>query len=132
MRIYNDVFVKNLRFYLSERELSQAELSRRMGVSTATVSDWCNGNKMPGNMQTFQKLASVLGIELADLLEDETTRGQREQNRKVMLYAKLLASDELMQIAVEQLRKVPREDLPKVLAMINIFTKKEDPNEEKK
>lgn len=125
MTIYNDVFVKNLRFYLSSRSLSQAELSRRMGVSTATVSDWCNGHKMPGNMQTFQKLADVLGIELADLLEDESTRGRREQNRRVMLYAAILSEDTMLQTAMDLLRRVPAEDLPRVIEMIKIFAKEE-------
>lgn len=126
MRVYNDVFANNLKYYLAEAGLSQAELSRRMGVSTATVSDWCNGNKTPGNMEMFNKLAAVLGIQLADLLESEDMRGQREQNRRVMRYAALLAHDEMLQTAVELLRRVPAEELPKVIEMIKIFARKED------
>lgn len=125
MRVYNDVFANNLKYYLAEAGLSQAELSRRMGVSTATISDWCNGNKTPGNMEMFNKLAAVLGIQLADLLESENMRGQREQNRRVMKYAALLAHNELLQTAIELLRRVPAEDLPKVIEMIRVFAKED-------
>lgn len=64
-----NLFSNNLRYYLSRAEKSQADLARYMGVSSATVSDWCNGNKMP-RTDKLQSICNWLGIEMSDLLSE--------------------------------------------------------------
>lgn len=44
---FNEVFSKNLRNIMFTRDIKQSELARMMEVSTATMSDWYNGNKTP-------------------------------------------------------------------------------------
>lgn len=40
---FNAVFSKRLRYYLSEYNMTQAELAKRLGVGTTSVYNWCNG-----------------------------------------------------------------------------------------
>ena len=41
------LFVENLNYYLSLNGFSQADMARRMQVSTATAAKWCTGQTMP-------------------------------------------------------------------------------------
>ena len=43
----NDQFAKNLFFFLNKYQYTQAAFAKQMNVSTATVSNWCNGLKSP-------------------------------------------------------------------------------------
>jgi transcriptional regulator with XRE-family HTH domain len=65
------VFAKNLNNYLYLNGKTQADLYRYMGVSSATVSNWCNGLKMP-RMDKIQAICNWLGIEKSDLLEHKS------------------------------------------------------------
>ena len=40
---YKRIFSKNLLHFLEINQKSQADLCKYIGVSSATVSDWCNG-----------------------------------------------------------------------------------------
>ena len=42
-----EIFVKNLRYLMEARGINQADICRELGVSSATVSDWCTGKKYP-------------------------------------------------------------------------------------
>lgn len=119
MKTYNDLFANNMKYYLNRRHLTQAELARRVCVSTATVSDWCNGNKLPGNMATYMKIASVFSVAVADLF-DVT---HNELSRRAAAYAAALAKNELLQMAADVLVKVPTEDLPRIIGMLKIFAR---------
>lgn len=63
----NQIFSDNLVYWLNQREKSQADLARRMKVSTATASDWCNCNKLP-RTDKLVEISRWLRIELSDLL----------------------------------------------------------------
>ena len=66
-----EIFAKNLRKYLSLSGYTQADLTRRLNVSSATASDWCNGNKMPRS-DKLQAICNWLGIDLSDLLTESS------------------------------------------------------------
>ena len=63
------VFSRNLRFYMDARKKRQADLSKYMGVSSATVSDWCNGKKMP-QTKKIGDIAAWLNIQVTDLFDE--------------------------------------------------------------
>ena len=69
----NRIFSKNLTYWLHEREKTQADLYKKMKVSSAVASDWCNEKKMP-RIDKMVIIASWLSIELSDLLEDKPHR----------------------------------------------------------
>lgn len=55
-----------LRRRLEERAWSQAEAARRIGVSTAVVSRWVNGQRVPGPAQ-HALVAAALGVDVGDI-----------------------------------------------------------------
>ncbi len=60
-------FADNLNYWLLRRGKTQADLYKRMHVSSATASDWCNSKKIP-RTDKIVEIASWLMIELTDLL----------------------------------------------------------------
>ena len=63
------IFARNLKQRLSEGSKTQADLARHLRVSTAAVSDWANGNKMP-RADKIQSICNWLHIDLQDLLTE--------------------------------------------------------------
>lgn len=68
------IFAENLRKYMIKNDKTQADLCRYMRISSATASDWYNGNKMP-RADKLQSLANWLGIELSVLLGEKEPTG---------------------------------------------------------
>ena len=67
------IFSRNLNRLLQNSNHSKTELANYMGVSTSTVSDWCNGNKYP-RMDKVEKIAAWFGVLKSQLTEDSTRR----------------------------------------------------------
>lgn len=44
---FNKIFSKRLRYYLSKYNMTQLDLSKKLGVGTTSVYNWCNGIKNP-------------------------------------------------------------------------------------
>lgn len=70
---FNQVFSDNLKAIMFSRDIRQSELARMMGVSTATMSDWCNGNKTPRPAH-IDKLCQYLNCTRAALMLDPVQR----------------------------------------------------------
>lgn len=66
----NKIFSKNLNYWLERRGKTQADLYKKMEVSSATASDWCNEKKIP-RTDKLVSIAKWLMIELSDLLEEK-------------------------------------------------------------
>lgn len=69
---FNTIFSKNLIRFLQINGMTQAELAERLGVSTATTSNWCNGIKAP-RMDKVDKMCKIFGCLRSDLIEDKGT-----------------------------------------------------------
>ena len=65
------VFGRNLSEILYEKRISQKELMQHMKVSSATVSDWCSGKKMP-RIDKLTSIANFLNVKMSDLVEEHT------------------------------------------------------------
>ena len=65
------VFGRNLSEILYEKRISQKELMQHMKVSSATVSDWCSGKKMP-RIDKLTSIANFLNVKMSDLVEEYT------------------------------------------------------------
>lgn len=64
------VFGKNLSDILYEKRISQKALMQHMKVSSATVSDWCSGKKMP-RIDKLTSIANFLHVTMSDLVEEK-------------------------------------------------------------
>lgn len=67
----NTVVSKNLRACMSGRGLSQKELAEALGVSQASISNWCQGIKMP-RMDKIDRICDLFGIKRSYLLCEHT------------------------------------------------------------
>lgn len=56
-----------IKIVLIEKDRSNLWLAEKMGVTPAAVSRWCTNDAQP-NIETLFKIAKVLGVEVADLL----------------------------------------------------------------
>lgn len=60
------VTCKNLKRLLEEKDLSAAEVGRRIGVSESTARSWFNGQRYP-RIKQLQALAEFFGVSRADI-----------------------------------------------------------------
>lgn len=67
---FNKVFSKRLRYYLSKNDMTQLELSKRLGVGTTSVSNWCQGLKSP-RMDKVDAMCDIFHCSRSDLIEDK-------------------------------------------------------------
>lgn len=122
---YKITFSNNLRYYLELNEKSQAELCEYMNVSSATVSDWCNGKKMP-RMDKIQTICNWLRIEKSDLLEDK-----KSKNSSYYLFddakelAEFLYTNPEYKVLFDATRKVKKDDIQFVKEMIDRMSNKD-------
>lgn len=68
----NQLIAKNIARYLEAQNKTQLDLAEYVGVSQATVSNWCKGIKTP-RMSKLDMICSFFNIERSDLFEEEAT-----------------------------------------------------------
>ena len=64
-----EVFARNLRRYMEANNENQMELARHLGCTSAAVSDWCLGKKMP-RMDKVAAISRHYNCTYTDLLGD--------------------------------------------------------------
>ena len=62
--------VNRLKVVLAEKKRTNKWLAEQLGRDPATVSKWCTNNAQP-DIQTFIKIAKLLGVQVEDLLNKE-------------------------------------------------------------
>ena len=73
-----EIFADNLCCIMEEKGKSQADIRRELNMSSATVSDWCNGKKYP-RVDTIERIADYLGVSYTDLaVEGAYSKTDRE------------------------------------------------------
>lgn len=117
------IFTENLNKYMELSDHTQADLARRLHVSTATVAKWCTGQTMP-RIDKIQAIASWLGIRKSDLLERHS--GSEESyyvNRDARDIAEFLHKNPDYKVLFDATRKVRPEDIDFVRQMIERVTR---------
>ena len=64
---FNAIFSKRLRYYLNKYNMTQLELSKRLGVGTTSVYNWCNGIKTP-RMDKVDSMCKIFNCNRSDLI----------------------------------------------------------------
>ena len=108
-----EIFSINLKRLMEQKGVSRQDLSKILGVSYFTISDWVNGKKYP-RMDKVEMLAAYFGVLKSDLIED---KGMDETLPQVQ---KLTEGETML---LELFRKVPEEKQQMVLDMIRIALK---------
>ena len=70
-REFNEVFAERLRYFLEKYEITQLELSKRLGVGTTSVYNWCNGIKTP-RMDKIDAMCKIFHCQRSDLINDKS------------------------------------------------------------
>lgn len=124
-----EIFGQNLRRFLDERGWSQNELARKMGVTSATVSDWCRGAKYPRAAKQ-DILCQLFGCERTDLFDEPEIAAYYHIRREALGLAKRMEEMPNRIILVKLIFQIPEDDLQKVAAMLAIFAKEDTDEKE--
>lgn len=128
MKIYNKTFAQNLNRQMAYNEMNQTDLAKKMNVTSAAVSEWCRGNRTPKDLEQLYKLAGVLGCSVSELIgePDDLPEGAipliRVEKRALTL-AKAIQSKPALVPIVDELLRVPEEELTKLAIIVHMFTK---------
>lgn len=61
-------FKENLKNLLKERNITQAELSRKLNVDRSSITNYIKGNREP-NLEQLEKIKNALACSYDDLLK---------------------------------------------------------------
>lgn len=111
----NEIISRNISRYLDLRGYTQVEFADLMDVSSATVSNWCNGVKVP-RMDKLDKICELLHITRNELMSIEEPYYLDEDARE---YAEFLFKNPEYKVLFDASRKVPKEDIEFVRKMID-------------
>lgn len=134
MKIYNEIFARNLNRQMEYNEINQTELAKKLGVTPAAVSEWCRGNRTPKDLEQLYKLCGLLGCSVSELIgePDDLPEGAiplvRVEKRALTL-AKAIQSKPALVPIVDELLRVPDEELTKLAIIVHMFTKEVASNE---
>lgn len=115
------LFTSNLNHYLALNGFSQADLARKMKVSTATAAKWCTGKAMP-RIDKVQSICNWLGLEKSDLLESRIQTDENYYlNKDAREYAEFLHRNPEYRVLFDASRNVKKEDVDFVRQMLDRF-----------
>ena len=118
------IFAKNLKHYMEQAKRTQTDLCKYMKVSSATVSDWCNGRKMP-RADKIQAIAKWLGVNIGDLMQENTGYYINEETARV---AQDIFENKELRALFDVQRDMEPEDLRALHNMALAFKRKERGN----
>lgn len=81
-REFNQIFSERLRYYLNQYGMTQLELSKRLGVGTTSVYNWCNAIKTP-RMDKVDAMCKIFNCKRSDLMEEKTDRNEKPKRKGV-------------------------------------------------
>ncbi|MBO7709892.1 MAG: helix-turn-helix transcriptional regulator [Lachnospiraceae bacterium] len=118
-----EIFVKNLRYLMEAKGITQADICRELDVSSATVSDWCTGKKYP-RVDKMQRLADLFGVLFSTLTTESGIRDYEDMQRLEALH-----QDPRLGLLFDRSRKMSHEDVEFMLQMAERILKERDGDE---
>lgn len=71
------IFGRNLSHYMNRDHVNGVTLAKYMKVSSATISDWMHGKKMP-RVDKLKSLANYFRINMSDLTDEADEKFQQD------------------------------------------------------
>ena len=115
-----EIFVKNLKYFMELRGVSQSDICKALNVASATVSDWCNGKKYP-RVDTIQHLADLLGVRFSTLTTENSP--QDFEDHAVL---EALHQNPKLRLLFNKQKALTDSDLDAVLGIVNAIKKERD------
>lgn len=121
---FNAIFSRRLRFYLSKYNMTQLELSKRLGVGTTSVYNWCNGIKTP-RMDKVDAMCEIFNCNRSDLMEDKENSDQPSYylDEDAREAADFLHKNPEYKVLFDASKKISKEDIEFVAKMLDKFRK---------
>lgn len=103
-----EIFSINLKRLMEQKGISRQDLSKVLGVSYFTISDWVNGKKYP-RMDKVEMLADYFGVLKSDLIEkgidkDSLNEQDLTEGEKLLLELFRQIPDDAQKMYLEVLR----------------------------
>lgn len=123
---FNKIFSKKLRYYLNKYEMTQLELSKRLGVGTTSVYNWCNGIKAP-RMDKVDAMCEIFHCKRSDLIDEKPEQAENEYyiNPETREMAQAIYENKDLSLLFDAARNAEPEDLQTVHTMLMALKKKE-------
>ena len=118
--IIREIFAKNLKYFMEKTGVQQADICKALGVSSATASDWCNGNKYP-RTDKMQQLADLLGVRFSALTSESGTEDYEDALRLEALH-----QDPRLGMLFDRAKKMKPEDIDFMLQLADRILKERD------
>ena len=115
-----EIFVKNLRYLMDARGITQADICRELDVSSATVSNWFTGQKYP-RIDRMQRIAELLGVTYSTLTTENGLQNYEDQKRLEDLH-----QNPRLRLLFDRSRKMKPEDVETMLAVTASILKERD------
>lgn len=116
---YAMIIAKNLRRIFYHNGKAQADVSRALGISKATLSSWMNGTRIP-RIDKIDLLCHYFNVPRSAIMEPHDDQDYYIEEEAKDL-AQFLKDNPEYKILFDASRKVKREDLEKALKAVNIF-----------
>lgn len=104
---YRKVIARNLRNIMYERQKTQADVARDLGINKATLSSWMNGTRTP-KMEKIDMLCKYFGVPRSAIMEPDghrkTTKISDEQAKLIQLT--MTADPDNVHLVLEVLRRM--------------------------
>lgn len=118
-REFNQIFSERLRYYLDKYEMTQLELSKRLGVGTTSVYNWCNGIKTP-RIDKVDAMCEIFHCKRSDLMnENNESQDNYYINDDARELAEFMFKNPEYKVLFDASRKVKKEDIDFVKQMID-------------
>jgi len=121
---FNAVFSKRLRYYLDKYEITQAELSKKLGVGTTSVYNWCNGIKTP-RMDKIDAMCEIFHCKRSDLMEDRPDSSGYYINEETAQMAQEIFENKELRLLFSAARDASPEDLKTTHSLLLALKRKE-------
>ena len=119
---FNKIFAKNLNKILSDRDVSQVELAKAIGVSGPAVNTWCRGLKTP-RMDKVDAICNYFHIRRSDLISENPDEAETAYflDKETADLVQFLHDSPEYKVLFDASRKVKKEDIDFVKRMIDKF-----------
>ena len=118
-----EIFIKNLRYIMEKKGISQADICRELNIPSATISNWCTGQRYP-RIDKMQQLADLLGVRFSTLTTENGLQDYEDQQRLEALH-----QDPRLGLLFDRTRKMSHDDVEFMLQFADRILKERDGDE---
>lgn len=73
----------NIKLLLKEKDVTQAELARRLGMTTGGINHYIKGKRTP-SVKQLKRIARALGVTVQDIIKDDALITASDAERELL------------------------------------------------